>query len=543
MLLIEKYPESIEQFVEDLNPNISLTDLGIGSTKKVWWKCNKNEDHIWQASPNQRASGKKLRGCSICTGKTVSLSSSIKATHPLIAAEFHPTKNQNLTKERISQGSNKKVWWKCSLNKAHEWLASPKQRTKQNNTCPICNSLETKYPHLSNQLHPTLNNGLTGKDVSFSTHLDVWWKCDKGFDHVWQASPNNRTSMNTGCPICSGHKVVKSNSLATVFPELALQWDYEKNKELTPDKVYARSSLKVWWICNKGSDHKWASVIKTRANGIGCPICSGRKVSNSNSLSSRYPDIATMWHPSKNEKLSPLDVTPFANNKVWWKCKEGDDHEWETTVANFVNGSTCPVCMGRKITKTNNFEVLYPELMKEWDFESNSLLPNKISPGSKEKVWWVCSKNIEHKWFSTIKDRTSNESGCPICSIKLNVSETKMLELLKEMLPKNTIKYRYKPKWLQRMELDVYIEELNVGFEYQGIQHFKAIDFFGGEETFLAQVTRDKLKKELCIKNNIILIEVYYDEKISKQLLNEKLMIAGISTAYNIGIAASGSGR
>jgi len=407
MKLVEKFPITKIEFVSERNENISIDDIGVGSTKKIWWKCDKGEDHIWLASPNQRTSGGKLRGCPVCAGKLVVASNSLETNYPEISEEWNYSKNIGITPIEITPGSNKKVWWRCKKDGSHEWLASPKQRAKQNNTCPVCNSLLVKFPKIVKEFHPTLNKNIDIKDLAYSSHSKVWWKCPKGFDHVWQASPNSRTSMNTGCPICAGYRVVKSNSLATIFPELAAQWDFKKNTNLTPDSVYAKSTRKVWWKCPEGPDHNWKAQIKSRANGIGCPICSGRKIAKSNSLGYKYPEIAKLFHQTKNIGISVYGVTPFSSAIVWWKCPEGNDHIWKSTVANVVNGSTCPVCMGRKITESNNLGTLYPELLKEWDFEKNLIDPKKTSPGSKYKVWWICQRDNEHTWYSTIKDRTS----------------------------------------------------------------------------------------------------------------------------------------
>lgn len=529
MKLIKKYPKVKKQFIKERNQGISLYAIGIGSREKIWWKCEKGDDHIWLASPNQRTSGGNLRGCPACAGKLVVSSNSLETKSPKITKEWNYEKNGDLAPSKITSGSNKKVWWRCLKDSSHEWLASPKQRTNQNNTCPICVSLGYIFPEIAKQLHPTLNKNSNAFDIAYSSHTRVWWKCEKGFDHIWQSAPNNRTSNQGGCPICSGYKLVRSNSLAVVFPKLALQWNYEQNGKLTPDKIYAKSSKKVYWKCKNGDDHEWAATIKSRTNGIGCPICSGRKVSKSSSLGSRFPEISKFWHPTKNKGSTIFQVTPYSNKIMWWKCPKGIEHEWESSVANVVNGSTCPVCMGRKITEKNNLQVLYPELMKEWDYVRNTSDPTNLSPGTKDKAWWICSRDKEHKWFSAINDRTTKNSGCPICSIKLNVSEVKMLEILKEIFPKLTIEYRYRPKWLKRMELDVYIPSFKTGIEYQGMQHFKPIDFFGGEKTFLAQIKRDKLKKELCVKNSITLIEVYYDEELTRDLLINKILNAGIN--------------
>lgn len=526
MQLIEKYPEVISQFIPERNNGILLSEVGVGCRTPLWWVCDKSKDHIWQASPNQRTSGKKLRGCPYCAGKLVADSNSLAYCKPDIAKEWNNERNQPLTPSRITPGSNKKVWWRCLTDPSHEWKASPKQRA-HNNTCPFCDSLAVRFPQIAKEYHPTLNE-IPSNQVAASSHNIVWWKCEKGFDHVWQSTVNNRTSMLTGCPICSGYRVVKSNSLAYLHPELSIQWDYEKNKGITPDNVYARSRKKAWWKCPEGDDHSWIAEIRSRVDGVGCPICSGRKVAKSNSLASKFPKIAEMLHRTKNGELTGFDFTPYSSKLVWWQCPEGSDHVWQATAANVVNGSTCPVCMGRKITETNNLAVLFPKLIEEWDFEKNSLNPNLISPGTKEKAWWICSLNNEHKWHSNINDRTNKDSGCPICAIKLNVSEVEMLDLIKQIFPGVDVKYRYKPKWLLRMELDVFIPSINVGLEYQGVQHFKPIDFFGGEETFIEQVKRDKLKKEICQSKGVTLIEVFYDESLSIGLLHNKFKAAGV---------------
>lgn len=528
MLLKDKYPQLYNQFEKSLNEGIDFNKLTIGSMKKVWWQCEKAEDHKWKTSVNQRTFAKKIHGCPFCAGKKVTYSNSLEALYPKIAAEWHYEKNAPLIPRQILPGSNKKVWWICKLESNHIWYASPKDRTSKNNSCPICKTLGYKFPEIARQWHPIKNGKISPFDVSFSTHIKFWWKCPKGSDHIWKASPNSRISNKAGCPICSGHTVVKSNSLAVSYPEIAAQWDYKKNSPLTPEQVYSRSHKKVWWKCNKGEDHIWQSQIKSRINGIGCPICSGRKVARSNSLLIRFPEISKLWHPNKNGNLLPSMVTPFSGKIVWWKCPEGSDHEWSSTVANVVNGSTCPVCMNRKITASNNLFVLYPELIEEWDFVKNKdIIPTKLSSGSKIKVWWTCKNNNEHRWFATIKDRTTKGSGCPFCAIKLNISELKMLEIIKKVFLLQRILYRYKPKWLKRMELDVYLPKLKLAFEYQGQQHFRPIDFFGGEQVYIEQVKRDKLKKKLCENRNISLIYIFYNEKLSKKLIQQKITNAG----------------
>ncbi|WP_035764985.1 hypothetical protein [Butyrivibrio sp. NC2002] len=70
--------------------------------------------------------------------------------------------------------------------------------------------------------------------------------------------------------------------------------------------------------------------------------------------------------------------------------------------------------------------------------------------------------------------------------------------------------YQYRPDWLKRQSLDIYIPSIKTGIEYQGIQHYQPVDFFGGEEALLQRQELDKTKKYLCDANDVRLIEWPY---------------------------------
>ena len=62
------------------------------------------------------------------------------------------------------------------------------------------------------------------------------------------------------------------------------------------------------------------------------------------SLADFNPELAKQWHPDKNGDLTPYDVLPGSNVKVWWKCPRGTDHEWKTSVGLRKKGTGCPKC-------------------------------------------------------------------------------------------------------------------------------------------------------------------------------------------------------
>jgi hypothetical protein len=346
--LAETHPEVAKQWHPTKNGDLIPNNVTPGSNKKVWWKCEKGDDHEWESTPYLRTS--RNSGCSICRGLKVVPSTCIATTHPEVAKQWHQTKNGELTPYDVGKGSNKNVWWKCNKGDDHQWQSKIYNRTLKNYSCPICSGrkvvlstcLATTDPYLAKEWHPTKNGELTPLDVSRGSDKKIWWKCDKGDDHEWSGVIRDRAKSN--CPVCGNKKVVLSNCLATTNPDLAKEWHPTKNGGLTPYDVVEGSHKKAWWKCDKGDDHVWNAIIKSRNNGRDCPICEGKKVVLSNCLTTINPKVAKQWHPTLNGDLTPLKITNKSGKKVWWKCDKGNDHYWKTSVANRSNGASCPYC-------------------------------------------------------------------------------------------------------------------------------------------------------------------------------------------------------
>lgn len=195
------------------------------------------------------------------------------------------------------------------------------------------------------------------QNIPCGSHKKAWWKCSKG--HRWYSIISNRAreKNSRGCPYCTNQKViVGENDLFSTCPTLAKEWNYKRNKEQKPDRFMSGSHKKVWWICKKG--HEWLAQIKSRASGVGCPYCSGKKVLYGyNDLETKYPNIAREWHPFKNGELKPTEITHGSGKKIWWMCKYG--HEWESTVCNRTKGKGCPICSSRRKTSFPEQAIFY----------------------------------------------------------------------------------------------------------------------------------------------------------------------------------------
>jgi very-short-patch-repair endonuclease len=421
--LAETHPEVAEQWHPTLNENLTAFEVTAGSVKKIWWNCNKGNDHEWLSTPNTMTSVSS--GCRVCSNRLIVKSNCLATTHSKLANEWHPFKNGNLTPFNIGAGSNKKVWWKCSQGEDHEWIANPNARSGQNQNCPICsnrkivksNCLATTHPNLALELHPTKNGNLTPLTIGAGSNKKVWWKCDKGDDHEWCVKPADRSNYNSGCPICSRKKTVLSNCLATTHPNLSLEWHSAKNLLLTPYDYTSGSNKKVWWKCLVADDHIYSSSIYKRAKrGNGCPYCAGRKVALSNCLSTTNPELAKEWHPTKNKQITPNDVYAGSNKKVWWKCEKGDDHEYKMPLSDRKRGHNCPICRGLTIVNSTSLAYTNPEYLLEWDYKKNKIKPQEIGVGSNKKVWWKCSVEKDHEWLVSPNSRYSQKSKCPFCT-------------------------------------------------------------------------------------------------------------------------------
>ncbi|WP_143322626.1 hypothetical protein [Clostridium sp. HBUAS56010] len=100
-------------------------------------------------------------------------------------------------------------------------------------------------------------------------------------------------------------------------------------------------------------------------------------------------------------------------------------------------------------------------------------------------------------------------------------SETELFKLVRKQY--KTALYQYCPDWLLPQNLDIFIPELNIGIEYQGVQHYKSVEYFGGNEKLQRQIVLDQRKKEKCNENGLSLIEWKYDEEISSDNLKQKI--------------------
>jgi hypothetical protein len=301
----------------------SSVTAGMHLSKK--WKCSRG--HFWEAMVYQRTRS----GCPYCSGRlAIKGENDLKTLDPKLAREMV---DSDPTKLKIT--SHAKVKWKCKYG--HFWTARVSDRSKGQG-CPICagktvlvgfNDLKTTHPKVAKEA-----DGWDPKKTTAGSGVKRKWKCKKG--HIWSVSTASRTGFNTGCPTCSGHKILEGfNDLKTLFPQLA-----KEAHEWDPTLVGKSFKKKLIWKCSKG--HLFKSTIENRRRGDGCPFCSGRQcLPGFNDLRSTDPKLAQQavgWDPTK--------VSRGSGTRVKWRCSEG--HTWiatpNTRTSSNNNATGCPGC-------------------------------------------------------------------------------------------------------------------------------------------------------------------------------------------------------
>ena len=355
----------------------------------------------------------------------------------VLLRQWHPTKNGPMTPETVSYGSKKKIWWCCE--RGHEWQSALYTRTSADSGCPYCagkrvwageNDLASQRPDLIVQWDFAKNGTMSPEQIAIGSHKEVWWICEKG--HEWRAMVKSRVS-GCGCPVCANRVLSPGeNDLAFTHPDLTLQWHPVKNGDLTPRNVMAGTLRKVWWKCEQG--HEWKAAVAARTSGgTGCPVCSGKfVVPGLNDLASQFPAIAAQWHPEKNGTLTPEQVAPGSNRKVWWYCE--CSHAYQAAVSSRVSkGCGCPYCTGRKVLPGfNDLATLEPQLAAQWHPTLNgALTPQMVTVGSHRKVWWECP--VGHIWKAVIHSRAGGKKcGCPACAGRVKPDSQRRYAVLAE---------------------------------------------------------------------------------------------------------------
>ena len=391
----------------------------------------------------------------------------------------------------------------------------------QGHGCPKCGRIEAikqitlthkEFIEKSRQIHGDKYDYSKVEYINNSTKVCII--CPE-HGEFWQ-TPNDHLSKH-GCPECVGLK--KSNTQKFI----------EKAKKIYNDKYeyskvnYINNHTKVCIICPEHGEF-WKTP-NTHLNGQGCAKCNGRY----NYSTQDFIKESKQIHGDRYD----YSKVNYTNNstKVCIICPEHGEF-WQLA-GSHLQGHGCPKCglksrINKRTLSNENFIL-----------KSNKIHHNKYDysksdyKGNKFEVIITCPKHGE---FKQIANYHLQGCGCPKCALENNIYEDKLYSMLIEALNTDIIRQK-NFKWLKYknfLSLDFYIPIFNVAIEYQGEQHFKPIEHFGGEEKFITNKLRDKIKIDKCKEHNVKLLHFTFNKNSIPENFNEYKIITDINELIKI---------
>jgi len=260
-------PQVAAQLHPTRNGRLDPRAVSAGSPARVWWRCPAGHD--WQTEARFRTRGS---GCPFCAGRLPTADTCLAARNPVLAGQWHQTRNGVLTPTDVLPAVRARVWWQCPAG--HEWAASVSSRSAGAG-CPDCSrdtpttTLLAGHPGLAAQWDTTANGALTDAVTSGSARR-VGWCCSRG--HRWTARVYSRT-RGTGCPSCAGRRATSVDNLSARYPQLMGEWARDLNRNLDPASIRPKSSRRVWWRCTRDPSSRVAGPgRRPRVEGHRLPV-------------------------------------------------------------------------------------------------------------------------------------------------------------------------------------------------------------------------------------------------------------------------------
>lgn len=485
--------------------------VSYGSAKKCWFACPNTEClHDFIADPNHVTALRKPTWCPYCcqAPKKLCIEDDCKichersfASHPM-SSLWYQEKNGDITPRNIFISSNKTFWLKCNEDRCNHLFEvcisnitcseggcpyCAHKRLCEDNTCEPCMGRSFASHSRAKNWDHKKNGDIIPRKIFKKVHDSYWFLCEN--NHSFRDNLGHITDKKKPrwCGECLKNDDIKfrSEKYLAEAKEIANERDGEMIST-----VYIDAMKPLDWKCNK-CDHQWSACLSSiKSAESWCPNCAGN-------LKFTLKDCQLLAESKDGTCLSEEYINDHTNMK--WKCKE--DHIWETKFSIINIGCWCPICSGNQVKTLEDAKKVAEE--KEGECLSTEYI-NARTP-----MLWRCKNG--HTWKQTY-DNVRRLCWCPECDQAKGEVETR------ELFEKITGKPFTKKKSIftnKRMELDGYNDEMKIGFEHQGIQHYQYVPFFHDNDmsNFEKQLERDQIKREECKSIGIYLIEVSYTLK------------------------------
>jgi hypothetical protein len=391
------------------------------------------------------------------------------------------------------------IFHQCLKNSNHKWKARP-DNVSPGGGCPHCfGSVKLTLDEYKAQISHRTDLICTATEY-LGNNKSIQHQCLKCVNYKWTATPGS-IKRGSGCPLCSRVKTTSSHTLTLDQYKNQIK---DKNVICIAD-AYVNTHTPILHQCKKDSSHKWLARPHDVKQDTSCPHCAGNvklTLDEYKAQISYRTDLMCIADEYVN------DCTPILH-----QCLKNCGHKWLASPSNVKQHEGCPHCAGNVKLTLNKYK------KQALAYGVECIADEYL--GARTPIMHQCLKNCDHKWWSK-PNNVKQDYGCPYCN---SLKQEPRCRVWFETKFQRSFPKSY-PKWLKnkgRMELDGYCEELNLAFEYNGVQHYKPHknNFRGGESAFVKTINNDMLKAKLCAEYGVVLVVVPYWKKNIEAFLEE----------------------
>lgn len=302
-----------------------------------------------------------------------------------------------------------------------------------------------------------------------------------------------------GCKKCSINRARENMKYSFEY----VQKQFEKHGYTLLDETYLNSHSKLRYKCNTHPDKELFTTYNRLQQGNGCPYCSQRIRPSYEEVKSEF-EYRGYILVSKN----------YTNSKslLKFRCLKHSTEEMRISYDKFKQGGGCKYCSYEILGDKRKMDI---EKVREYFESKNYSLITTEYYNSHQKLEYRCNLHYDLIQKISLSNLKFNSGGCTLCNSP-SKAEDQIIEILYDLGISFQKQYRIKEcKNIKPLPFDFAIfinEQIVCLIEYDGIQHFKPIEYFGGEVAFKETKKRDNIKSEYCQLNNIPLIRIPYWE-------------------------------
>lgn len=318
----------------------------------------------------------------------------------------------------------------------------------------------------------------------------------------WLATPDNIIQGG----VCFECAKEKHNKAFRITNDEYLSKVKEINSNIDVIGTYVNARTPILHKCKK-DNYEWMTTPERILIGNSCPKCAGNLKKTHKEYVCEVKNI--------NSNIEVIEQYINAKTPILHKCLIHNS-EWKVRPNDILRGKGCPICGIKKSGKAR-FKS-HTQYLEELKIKNKNIIAIENYNGIYNPILHKCLID-GCEWCAIPHNILHGNAGCPKCN------KSKGENIICKWLKEHNIKYESQKRFYDcrdkyTLPFDFYLSDYNIAIEYDGIQHYKPIEYFGGQESFKYTQKHDKIKNEYCENNNIKLLRIPYYKNIEDELNN-----------------------